>query len=352
MDKKHQIFLQVFEKLGTPLVAAVNEVTARSGGKTTEKEDAEKLAQLLTAVTKASIELSEKSDLTQSDADKDDLRLGLTSVVTPLVAGLYQMSGKIPAGADAQRFSEAFQALASYADNFVSIKDAANRIKQMEQGQFFADENQIRLQTLNALVPIVNSVVAFPFGEQPGKLIRKVTDRLLADAREIQGDIMSDLPKGEKEHAQLSLLKGLVVIYAQSHFSEMARIVSSQDQQKREGSGMTMEPVWKAYDARVDMLKVLAAALSDQELGAGQPAPQQAAQELPAQQTAQQQQPPQTQPQTQPLAQEETQPPSPTPPSTPQPQEAPAQSASSGGGSPMSFFAKKKSDDNNDGDAA
>ena len=349
MDKKHQTFLQVFEKLGTPLIAAVNEVAARTGGASTEKEDAEKLAQLLTSVTKASIELSEKTDLTQSDADKDDLRLGLTSVVTPLIASLYQMSGKMPAGADAQRFSEAFQALASYVDNFVSIKDAANRIKQMEDGQFFADENQIRLQTLNTLVPIVNSVVAFPFGEQPGKLIRKVTDRLLSDARDIQGEVLPDLPKGEKEHAQLSLLKGMVIVYAQSHFAEMARIVSSQDQQKREGSGLSMDPVWQAYDARIDMLKVLAAGLSDQDLGAPQAA------------TAQQQEAPQApqQEQATPTPQAPAQKAQPEP--QPQQQEAPAQpaqtdngggNAGASSGSPMSFFAKKKPDDNKEGDAA
>ncbi len=265
MDSKHQTFLRIFEKLGTPLIAAVNEVKTRAGTKAgDENEDARKLAQLLTIVTRESVVLAEKADIVQSDSEKDDLRLSLTTIISPLIASLYQMGGKIPEEKDTAQLADSFGALSSYIDNFISIKESAQRIGQMEEGQYFIDENQIKIQTLSVLVPVVNSVIAFPFGEKPAKLIRNICSRLIEESEKLQDSLFKTSNEPEAKHIQLGLLRSLVVIYSQCHFSEMARILNSQDQ-NRAGANLSIDPVWKAFDERVEMIDAISSVLSGNE---------------------------------------------------------------------------------------
>lgn len=265
MDSKHQTFLRIFEKLGTPLIAAVNEVKTRTGqSDSDENEDAQKLAQLLTIVTRESVVLAEKADIVQSDSEKDDLRLSLTTIIAPLIASLYQMGGKIPEEKETGQLADSFAALSSYIDNFISIKEGSSRIGQMEDGQYFIDENQIRIQTLSTLIPIVNSVIAFPFGEKPSKLIRNICSRLIEESATLQEKLFPTSNNSEAKHAQLSLLRPLVVVYSQCHFSEMARILNSQDK-NRAGASLSIEPVWKAFGERVEMIDAVSSVLSGNE---------------------------------------------------------------------------------------
>lgn len=264
MDSRHQTFLRIFEKLGTPLIAAVNEVKTRTGQGGDENEDARKLAQLLTIVTRESVALAEKADIVQSDSDRDDLRLSLTTIIAPLVASLYQMGGKIPEEKDTSQLAESFSALSSYIDNFVSIRESAARIGQMEDGQYFVDDNQIKIQTLSILVPVVNSVIAFPFGEKPSKLIRNICSRLIEESEKLQDRLFPTENASEAKHIQLGLLRSLVVIYSQCHFSEMARILNAQDQ-NRAGANLSIEPVWKAFGERVEMIDAVSSVLSGNE---------------------------------------------------------------------------------------
>ena len=269
MDSRHQTFLRIFEKLGTPLIAAVNEVKTRTGQGGDENEDARKLAQLLTIVTRESVALAEKADIVQSDSERDDLRLSLTTIIAPLVASLYQMGGKIPEEKDTSQLAESFSALSSYIDNFISIRESAARIKQMEDGQYFVDDNQIKIQTLSILVPVVNSVIAFPFGEKPSKLIRNICGRLIEESEKLQKRLFPTGNASEAKHIQLGLLRSLVVIYSQCHFSEMARILNAQDQ-NRAGANLSIEPVWKAFGERVEMIDAVSSVLSGNEEVASQ----------------------------------------------------------------------------------
>ena len=261
MNQKYKAFLKIFEKLGTPLIASVNEVSARTQTPSGENQDAEKLAQLLTLVTKASVDLADIADITESDIEKDDLRLSLTTIIAPLIGSSYQLSGKIPEEQDLGKLSESFGALSSYLDNFMAIREAGGRVAQLEDGQYFADENQIKLQTLGALVPLANSIIAFSFGQKPAKLVKIVTDRLITEAKNLQTSLLPDLGGAEAAHAQLTILRGLVVIYSQCHFAEMGRILNRQNQ-NRASQSPSIDPVWKAFEERLAMLEVIASVVS------------------------------------------------------------------------------------------
>lgn len=348
MDTKAQTFLKIFEKLGTPLIAAVNEISVREAATAaqngqapaadTPKKDAEAMAQLLTVLTRASIEMADKADIQSSDADKDDLRLATASALAPLIASLYQLTGKIPTDQDIARIADVFQAMGSYTDNYISVREAAARLERVEKGLAPLDDNQIRLQTLNALMPVMNSVIAFPFGETPQKLLRKIIDRLLDEARALAEETVQATDPQEKKMAELALLRGIVVIYSQAHFGEMARIMGL-DNQQRESMSLSLDPVWKAFDERLEMLKVMAQVLNGDEgvpasaaSGSKSPAVNQSEAKTPEIFTA-----------PQPATPEQTSPP-PVPQAPAAPEEtkpsAPAAPPAGDNENPMSFFAK------------
>ena len=107
MDPRTEYMALILEKLGSPLLAAVHEVGSRAaatgGPAPTPREDAEKVATLLGLITRAGASLSEKMDLKADENTADGLRVAVTALVSPLIAGTYQMSGRVPNDNDIDR---------------------------------------------------------------------------------------------------------------------------------------------------------------------------------------------------------------------------------------------------------
>ncbi|MGE4313096.1 MAG: hypothetical protein AB7E85_02335, partial [Pseudobdellovibrionaceae bacterium] len=209
----------------------------------------------------------------------------------------------------------------------------------VESGLAPLDDNQIRLQTVNALLPIMNSVIAFPFGETPQKLLRKIADRLIEEARSLAEEVVQTSDAQQKKMAELALLRGIVIIYSQSHFGEMGRIMSL-DNQQRESMTLSLDPVWKAFDERLEMLKVLAQVMNGDEAGAVSSA---SGSKSPAVETQQEVKTPEIFTAPAPATPEETSPPpaAVTPPPVEEKKTEAAPAAAAGNNdNPMSFFAK------------
>lgn len=258
MNTKSQFTLQVFEKIGTPLFASVNEVAAR-GIMTGQVKDmpsdieiAETVAKLLTSLTQSGTKLSEKIGLTNTDPDSDDLQIAMAGILSPIIANLYQVSGHPPKEPDLDRVLSSFDTVASFSENFTSTKEGAETLNNLSSN---TQQNKTLRYTM-AMVPLVNSVAAFSFGEDPDKLLKKISERLTKTAKEIAETIT------EKPVDEIAILNGLVTIYSQCHFSEMARIMSMTDEQ-RQGNTVTVDSVWSMVDQRIDMLKILVEAISN-----------------------------------------------------------------------------------------
>lgn len=267
MDKRSLFLLQVLEKLATPLVAAISEVSVRQmmipdpAQQGSMRPEAEYVAGLLTKSTQTSIGLSGMVDMKLPENEADSLRLALTSLASPLMANIYRLAGRTPTDAEIERVTAAMNAVVGYADNFAPAADADVRMSQIEVDFFPSDATQITMMYMNALLPAVNSIMAYPFGQSEKKLVQDVADRLVRESKLLRMRIFPDMPEGNMAaKADLALLRMAAQIYSQCHFAEMAKLMAT-DEQVRQGMAPAMTTLWQSFILRMQMLEVLGEAL-------------------------------------------------------------------------------------------
>ena len=344
MAKDPHFLVQVMEKIGSPLIASVNDVAARLKAQnpdadanadpaTAQAEDATKVATLLNKSVQVALSMSKMLDLSHDDREADSVRLSLTALAGPMLANQYRMSTRLPGENDIKRIVTSLEAVMTFSDNFTVAGDATVRLNQIDKDFFPADPTQIQIMYIQALVPTVNAVVAFPFGQPERKLVQDITGRLIAKAKEIVSINFPNLAEQQAKKSELAVLRSLATIYSQCHFGEMARLMALPADQRQQTS---LDPVWASFDLRASLLEVLAAqAVPDSAQGqagsSGGVAPAQNLQSEPPQNVAPQASAPPAQPPAQ-QAQQPAQPPPQTPaqppPQTQQPPpaaEAPVQ---------------------------
>lgn len=267
MDTRSTFLLQVLEKLATPMVAAISEVSVRqmmvpdpkvSGSM---RPDAEQVAGLLTKSTQMSIGLSQLVDMKLPDGEADSLRLALTSLASPLMANIFRLAGRAPSDVEIERVNAAMSAVMSYSDSFAPAGDANIRMSQIDVDFFPMDPTQVTLLYMNALLPAVNSIMAYSFGQAEKKLVQDVSDRLVRESKVLRGRLFPALPEGpEAAKADLALLRMTAQIYSQCHFAEMAKLMATEDQ-VRQGMAPAMTTLWQSFILRMQMLEILGDAL-------------------------------------------------------------------------------------------
>jgi hypothetical protein len=262
--------LQVLEKLAAPLSAAIAEVGVRTmmipdpAQDGAMKPEAEQMAGLLTKATQTSIGLSQLLDLKLPEHEADSLRLSMTALASPLMANIFRITSRLPNDQEVDRVVTSMSAISNYLDNFAPAGDALVRMNQIDQDFYPSDPHQVTLNYLHALLPVVNSVMAYSFGQQERKLILDVTNRLLDDSKEVADRLFADTPEAQsaaqKAKTHLALLRVYALIYSQCHFAEMAKLMATEEQ-ARQGLAPTMTSLWQAFDLRVQMIEILAESL-------------------------------------------------------------------------------------------
>lgn len=290
MDIRSSFLLQVLEKLAAPLVAAISEVSVRQmmipdpTQPGSMRPEAEQVAGLLTKSTQMSIGLSELVDFKLPEAEADSLRLALTSLSSPLMANIYRLAGRAPTEAEIDRISEAMRAVITYSESFSPAGDVTVRMSQIDADFFPADPIQVSILYMSALLPAVNSVMAYSFGFPEKKLVQDVAERLVREAQILRGRMFPEIvePK-QMAQADLAILRISALIYSQCHFAEMAKLMATEEQ-VRQGMAPAMTTLWQSFILRMQMLEVLGDALipSKRQGAAGAagesgPAPQQQA---------------------------------------------------------------------------
>jgi len=224
----------------------------------------------------------------------------------------------------------------TFSENFVPSAESVQRLEQLAADGSPTDTRQATIQYIHAFIPVVSAIGDFPFGQPEQKLIQDVSERLTKKAMALRETIFGATLSGDNQKfAELALLQGLGDIYAGCHLAETKRLTSMGDQARETAGGMSMDPVWKAFEVKASMLEALGAALVPNKGGGAQTqAPSQAAP------------PPATEPvaQTPPPAAPPATPPPAAPPTTPPPQTeaASAQNENPPNTNPMSLFAKPK----------
>ena len=267
MDTKSTFLLQVLEKLAAPMVAAISEVSVRQAlipdpsQPGAMRPEAEQVANLLTKSTQMSIGLAGLVDLKPMDGDTDSMRLALTSLASPLMSNIYRLAGRSPTDAEIQRINDAMSAVVSYADNYAAAADATVRMAQIDADFFPSDNGQVALLYMGALLPVVNSIMAYSFGQPEKKLVQDVTERLVRESKFLRAKMFPEIPEGQMAaKADLALLRMAGLIYSQCHFAEMAKLMATEDQ-VRQGMAPTMTALWQSFILRMQMLEILGDAL-------------------------------------------------------------------------------------------
>ncbi|MBI1326443.1 MAG: hypothetical protein GC136_02255 [Alphaproteobacteria bacterium] len=304
MNPKVEFFSQVIERLAAPLSAAVSEVGMRSGGKTDIETEAKRVAELLTKSTQLGMDMAGIVGLKGEENEADSVRLALTCIASMLVSNHYRLTTKPPADADVAKFSDSLKTSIGFADQFASGAETVNRLRTLDRDFFPADAHQVTLLYINALVPVISAVAAFPFGQQEKKLVQDIASRLQDNAKAMASLHFGKLQPMEKARVELSILRTLAVIYSQCHFAEMARLMALGDA-ARNAAPANLDTVWAMYDTRAALAETLT-----EMLALDAPETVAPAAVAPAQ------------------------------PATTQP----AAAQSSGGGNPMGFFAPKTGD--------
>jgi hypothetical protein len=267
METKSAFLLQVLEKLAAPMVAAISEVSVRNSlipdpsKPAAMRPEAEQVAGLLTKSTQLSIGLSGLVDLSKTETEADSVRLALTSLASPMMSNVYRLAGRTPNDSEVQRIVEAMAAVVQYSDGYTAAADANVRMAQIEADFFPSDESQVSILYMSALLPVVNSIMAYSFGQPEKKLIQEVTDRLVRESRFLRLKMFPQIPEGNlAAKADLALLRMAGLIYSQCHFAEMAKLMATEDQ-VRQGMAPTMTALWQAFILRMQMLEILGDAL-------------------------------------------------------------------------------------------
>lgn len=301
-----QFLVQLLQKLGAPLMAAVGSHSA--GGDSSEK-DAQTLSSLLSESVKISISLSQAMNLKPEDGDADAIRVALAALAGELVADSYRQTGRLPTENDSRRIAKALESVIVFADNFAPAAEHAKRLETLESTPPFMDPVQTNIYAIHSLAPAISAISEFAFGQVDTRLVQDVAERLRARAKELLGTLGGE----GSAMAELVVLQALGHLYAGAHRAETKRL-----KDKGEDASASLDPVWAAFDKQTAMLAVLLAPASGAGQASGGGGGVKPAVEPPAQEA-----PPPAAP---PPAQEPSAPPPATPPA---------------GGNPMSFFKKK-----------
>ena len=334
MNLRAQYLLQIFEKIGGPLLAALGGNANAPQEAEADKQlaaDTQQTAELLAKSVQLSIDLGKMASIeTAAEDEADTLRVALAALAGPMVAGQFKQLGRTPSDQDLSRITSSLEAVLTFSENFAGDATHTTALENLQASGQAVSAHQTNIQYLHLFIPVIEAVGKFAFGQQDKTLMRDIAGRLSNEAKLLRAEIFGEsLSADDAKRAELGLLRTLAQIYAGAHERSIAKAATD---------GGDIKMVWDDFETQLSMLQTLGENLAP-DAGAtnsGSTAPVSPAASAPAEQAA----PAETPQATSPLT---------PPPSAPAEQTAPPAQASGGGG-PMSFFTKKGDGDAN-GDA-
>ena len=265
MAQNSKFAIQLLEKIGAPLAAAIESVPLK--GEDADVESAKLMAQMLGQAVQVSIALNNSLGVTESEEQADSTRLALAALAAPLLAGFYRQNERVADDQDIKRIVKSLEAVLAFAENFTPAAEENSRLATIDHDSPLFDETQASLVVLQSMTPVIQAIAEFPFGQSETKLMQEVSDKLKAKAADINGSSGNKL-------GELMALKALAQLYADCHAAETARLASASDENRGE---LSLDPVWAAFDTKVAMVETIMG--TESGATAGGETPQPAAQE-------------------------------------------------------------------------
>ena len=275
MDSRSRFLIQILEKLGAPILAAVSEVCRREGGDS-DKKEAERVAELLTKSVQAGIALGTAMDVKGSDAGADSQRLALTSLSAPMLSDIYATTGKMPSDADIRRLVASLQAALSFADNFAPSHENIGRLMGMNPKIALLDSMQIEMQYINALIPAIKAINAFSFGQPENRLAQDVAGRLSQRATVLRKSLVPESSgQPDEKLADIGILGALVFLYEAAHRAATEKLMAMNDSDRAKAAQTpdgipSIETVWRSYEKAEAVLEAIGRYTAPASAGASQ----------------------------------------------------------------------------------
>ena len=238
--------IQLLEKIGAPLLGAINQVSADD--EAVQEQAAQVMAKLLGQSVQMGTMLYNAVEIKESEEQADSTRLALAGLCAPLMAEFYTKNRAEPSDDDIKRMSQSLEAILSFGENFSPAAQGQSRLQTIDEDVVLFDKNQPILMTIQAMVPVINAVEEFPFGQQPRKLIQEITAKLEARAAEMA------VPQGGDKVTELVVFKALAALYAQCYKDEVVRVSSAGDGARGE---LSVDPIWASFETKISMVEVL-----------------------------------------------------------------------------------------------
>ena len=330
MNQRSEYLKQIIEKIGGPLLAAIQEVAAKNPASAGDAAaDAQRFAELLSKTVQLSIELGKVMEIEKANPDQvESIRVAAAALAGPMVAAQYSQNGKVPSEQDLTKLSGTLETVMTFSDNYPLSAENLQRLKEMDANGKAVDTHQTNIQFLQAFTPVADAVATFSFGQAEKKMMQDIADKIHGKSKEICESVFGkNLDEGQRKLAELAILKSLTDIYTECHKTEVTKLMALQDP-GADAQSKAITSLWQNFDLRAGILESLA---ENMGLSSSKTSP------APAAPPATPQQPP-----VEPPPQASAAP----PPSTPQapPAQETSPPAAPPAGNPMSMFAKPKDD--------
>ncbi|MDB2682785.1 hypothetical protein N9Z27_00860 [Alphaproteobacteria bacterium] len=259
MDTRAQYFIQVLEKIGSPLMAAI--INFDKGLKD-DGAQAKTIAGLLAKSVESGIALGELIDIGVMGEKSDSMRVALAGVSADLIGDFHRITGKTPGEKEIQAIATAMQAVLTFSENFTPSQENVARLDKLVADGSPVDVPQIQAQYMQAFGPIITAIAEFPFGHQEIKLMSSVSSRLIAKAEAITKSLNNSTDELTQKRMALGVLKALIPLYDSCHRAETARVMAMSDDERAaqpqdSGGGLLLDPLWERFETRATLLETL-----------------------------------------------------------------------------------------------
>ena len=253
---RSQYLIHVLDKIGAPLLASINAVDAGAD----DTKTAQTMASLLAKTVELSIALGNAADLHDGTED-DSLRVALAALAGPIIAQRYARDKKLPNEAAVKQMIAGLQSTLTFSENFTPSIKTDDIVAATEDGTpaktAAAPVNY--LYYLKAVLPVIEAVGAFAFGQNAQTLIADIGVRLSKTAEDLRESLFTAAPAeqnisdAEKKSSDLVCLRAVAALYASCHSAQTANLANA-DAPKPDGGNDGITAVWADFDKKLALL--------------------------------------------------------------------------------------------------
>jgi hypothetical protein len=252
MKRPPALTLDIIEHIGLPLINA----TARAN--TPRADEVQHVRDLLDRTVQCAHELEKIMDTPASHAKIASQKLTLAAISSRLIAAQYEAEGQIPTDRDVRR-------IVSIIENTITNSNICADFDEQNNPQNPEVGNGINL--ISDFLPAINAIAEFSYGQSDVKLIQSVSETLSIHTERLCDSLIGHIENNEdRAHAKSVIIKTLIALYGETHSAETRRIMKMDEKIRMEqGSQITIDVVWRAFEKKYTMLAALVEGLIPQK---------------------------------------------------------------------------------------